>query len=388
MKLDTTRAPEVLIIAGEVSGDMHAACLVRALKRTAPQIKVYGVGGPQLRAAGAETYYDVGDMAVMGFTEVIRRLAFFRRVFHHLLGIARERRPDAIILVDYPGFNLRFAAKTHAMGLKVIYYICPQVWAWNRRRIPHMAAIVDRLLAIFPFEKAVFAATPLKVDFVGHPLVDEIHEALEQPVAALPWASEPRIALLPGSRAQEIERILPTLCRAAVLIEKRHPGASFIIPTPSAEASETVRLRLASLPTVPARLHVVEGGTRQVLRQATAALVTSGTATLESALLDCPTVVVYKASSLTFFLAKMLVRLDHIGIVNVIANRRICPEFIQSAATPEALATALLRLIDDAEARAEMRRGFQEVRALLGPGGAAERAAALVLEELALCPNN
>jgi lipid-A-disaccharide synthase len=381
-----TRPPEVMIIAGEVSGDMHAALLVRALKQTRPDIKVYGVGGPQLRAAGVETLYDVGDMAVMGFTEVVRRLSFFRRVFHHLLGVARERQPDAIILVDYPGFNLRFAARTHAMGLKVIYYICPQVWAWNRRRIPHMAKIVDRLLAIFPFEKAVFASTSLKVDFVGHPLVDEIRETLNEPIVSLPWEGDLRIALLPGSRAQEIERILPALCGAAALIEARHPGASFIIPTPSAEIADAVRSLVGSLPRTPARLQIVTGQTRHVLRQATAALVTSGTATLESALLDCPTVVVYKASALTYFLARLLVRLPHIGIVNVIANRRICPEFIQADATPHNLATALLRLIEDDSARAEMRRGFEEVRTLLGPGGAAERAAELVLKELGQDP--
>lgn len=377
-----TRPPEVMIVAGEVSGDMHAARLVRALKQARPDIKVYGVGGPQLRAAGVETFYDVGDMAVMGFTEVVRRLSFFRRVFHHLLGVARERRPDAIILVDYPGFNLRFAARTHAMGLKVIYYICPQVWAWNRRRIPHMATIVDRLLAIFPFEKEVFAATSLKVDFVGHPLVDEIRETLAEPAVTLPWGGDLRIALLPGSRAQEIERILPALCGAAALIEARHPGASFMIPTPSDEIAGAVRSLVASLPRTPARLKIVTGQTRHVLRQATAALVTSGTATLESALLDCPTVVVYKASALTYFLARLLVRLPHIGIVNVIANRRICPEFIQADATPHNLASALLRLIEDDSARTEMRRGFEEVRGMLGTGGAAERAAELVLAEL------
>jgi lipid-A-disaccharide synthase len=249
-----------------------------------------------------------------------------------------------------------------------------------------MAAIVDQLLAIFPFEKQVFAGTPLKVDFVGHPLVDEMHEALKQPLAPLPWSGDPKIAILPGSRRQEIERILPALCGAAALVEARRPDASFIIPTPSAEATRTVRAVLGALPRRPSRLEVVEGETRQVLRQAGASLVTSGTATLESALLDCPTVVVYKASALTYFLAKLLVRLDHIGIVNVIANRRICPEFIQADATPENLSAALLPLIENAQARAEMRRGFEEVRTLLGAGGAAERAAELVLEELGRRP--
>lgn len=377
-----TRPRELMIIAGEVSGDMHAALLARAISQKAPGVRLYGIGGEQLRAAGVETYYDVRDMAVMGFTEVMRRLPFFWRVFHDMVRIARERRPDAIILVDYPGFNLRFAARAHAMGLKTLYYICPQVWAWNKQRIPLMARIVDRLLAIFPFEPQVFAGTALKVDFVGHPLVDEIRDSLAQPLTPLPWTGEPRVALLPGSRLQEVKRILPSLLETAALIEARHAGASFIIPTPSAEVSATVRNMAASLPRVPRRLGVVEGATRQVLRQAAAALVTSGTATLESALLDCPTVVVYKASPLTFFLAKRLVTLPHIGIVNLIAQRRICPEFIQDEATPARLSEAVLALVADGPARTAMRQGFAEVRTLLGQGGAAERAAELVMEEL------
>jgi lipid-A-disaccharide synthase len=386
-----TRNPEFLIVAGEVSGDMHAASLIRALKGHFPGARVYGIGGERLRALGAETLYDVKDMAVMGFTEVLRRLPFFRKAFHDVLALALQRRPDAVILVDYPGFNLRLAAKTHAAGLKTIYYICPQVWAWNRQRIPKMASIVDLLLAIFPFEKQVFAGTPLRVEFVGHPLIDEIHEALAEPLQDLPWTGAPRIALLPGSRTQEIRRILPCLCEAAALIERQHPTASFLIPTPSAESEHLVRTTLATLPVKPSRLAVVTGQTRQVLRQARAALVTSGTATLESALLGCPTVVVYRTSPLTYLLGKHLVRVPHIGIVNVIAGKRISPEFIQESATPTNLAAALIPLLDDAPPRRTMLQGFAEVKALLGHGGAATQAANLIARELkehAPCPHS
>jgi lipid-A-disaccharide synthase len=303
--------------------------------------------------------------------------------------------------VDYPGFNLRLAAKTRAAGLKTIYFICPQVWAWNRRRIPRMASIVDLLLAIFPFEKQVFANTPLRVEFVGHPLVDEIKSSLEEPLRALPWPTRPlpagkgsavstpresppqtRIALLPGSRVQEIRRILPCLCEAAALVEHRIPDASFLIPTPSPESEQLVRDILARLTLKPSRLAVVTGLTRQVLRQARAALVTSGTATLESALLMCPTIVVYRTSPLTFWLGKRLVRVAHIGIVNVIADKRICPEFIQDAATPSNLAAALIPLLDDSPERIGMLRGFEEVKALLGQGGAAAHAATIIAAEL------
>jgi lipid-A-disaccharide synthase len=377
-----SRPRTLLIVAGEVSGDMHAALLLEALRRRDPSIQAFGIGGDRLRAAGMDILYDVRDTAVMGFSDVVRRLGFFRRIFKELLTLARERRPDAVLLVDYPGFNLRFAAASHAAGLKVIYYICPQVWAWNRRRIPRMAAVVDRLISIFPFEPAVFAGTRLRVDYAGHPLVDEIHEALAGMPAALPWSGEPRIALLPGSRTQEIERLLPALCAAATLIEQQQPGASFLIAAPSAAQGTLIRRLLETLPQRPTRLAVVEGGMREVLRQARAALVKSGTGSLEAALIGCPAVIVYKTSPLTYWLGRKVVTLDHIGIANLIANRRICPELLQNEATPAAMAHALLPLVDDTPERAAMLKGYEDVRTLLGAGGATEHAADIVLEEI------
>jgi len=377
-----SRPPELLFVAGEVSGDMHAALLLRALRKLDPTVRGYGIGGDELEAAGAELHYHVRDMAVMGFAEVIRRLPFFRRALGRMVELARERRPDAVILVDYPGFNLRFAKKARALGLKVIYYICPQVWAWNRGRIPGMAASVDRLLSIFPFEPGVFEKTGLKVDFVGHPLVDEIRHFMSQPRRELPWGSDCRIALLPGSRAQEIERLLPVLVEAGAIIESHRPDVSFLIPAPSRELGERIRSRLAALPRKPARLGVVDGGTREVLRQARAAFVKSGTASLEAALIGCPMAVVYKTSPITYHLAKWLVRIPHIGIANLIADRKVCPELIQGDASPPRLAAALEPLLADGPARTDMLRGFDDVRAALGGGKAAERAAAIIVEEL------
>lgn len=372
----------LLIVAGEVSGDMHAALLLEALQRRDPSVQAFGIGGDRLRAAGMEILYDVRDTGVMGFSDVVRKLGFFRRVFRDLETAARTRRPDAVLLVDYPGFNLRFASTARAMGFKVIYYICPQVWAWNRRRIPRMAAVVDRLISIFPFEPAVFAGTGLKVDYAGHPLVDEVREALAEPEAPLPWAGEPRVALLPGSRDQEIARLLPPLCAAAVLIEQRRPGASFVIATPTEAKATLVRSLLAQAPRRPAHVAVITGGMRQVLRQARAALVKSGTGTLEAALIGCPSVIVYKTSPLTYWLGRRLVSVAHIGIANVIADRRICPELLQHEATPQAMAEALLPLIDESPRRAAMLADYADVRNRLGSGGAASRAADMVLEEL------
>ena len=381
-----SRPRELLIIAGEISGDMHAAGVVRELKKLDPTIRCYGIGGSRLRAEGVETFHDVREMGVMGIVEVLKRIFFFRRVFRQMEAMARERKPDAVLLVDYPGFNLRFAASAHAMGIKVIYYICPQVWAWNRRRIPKMATVINRLMAIFPFEPKVFEGTSLKVDFVGHPLVDEIRELSHAPLTPLPWQGEPQIGLLPGSRLTEIERMLPVFCAAAKRIEQRFPAASFVIPAPTPETEAHLRNLLATLPEKPARVAIVRGEARQVFRQSRAAIVKSGTATMESALSSCPAVIAYIVAPLTCWIGVRLATVKFMGIVNIIADRAVCPEFLQKQATPEALANALIPLVEDTSARAAMLAGYDEVRALLGSGGAASRAASVVHEELTKAP--
>lgn len=377
-------ARNVLVVAGEVSGDLHAGALARALRATGADIRLRGVGGDQLRAAGAELLYDVRDTAVMGFSEVVRRLGFFRKMFDDLVAEAERTRPDLAILVDYPGFNLRFARRLHARGIRVLYYVCPQVWAWHRSRIPKMAHDVDRLLVIFPFEVEAFAGTGLRVDFVGHPLVDEARAALAEPPVELPWEGALRIALLPGSRRQELERILPDLCAAAARIERERPQVSFLIAAPSEEMATLARTIVDAQPERPRRCGVVTGVTRHVLRQARAAWVASGTATIETCLMDCPMTVVYRTAALTYLLGRMLVKVDHIGMVNLVAGRRLCPELIQGAATPEALAGAIAPLLDDTPERRAMLEGYADVRRRLGEGGAANRAAAIVREELGL----
>jgi lipid-A-disaccharide synthase len=379
-----SQKPVILVVAGEVSGDMHAAGLVRELNKHEPGVTVFGIGGPELRAAGAETLYDVKDMAVMGLAEVLRRYGFFRRVFRHILREAAARRPDAAVLVDYPGFNLRLAARLHAMGIKVIYYICPQVWAWNRSRIPRMARIVDRLLTIFPFEPDCFADTGLRADFVGHPLVEEAEQALRDPPSALPWPGEPRVAILPGSRPHEIRRILPAMWQAAGRVAESHATAGYLVAAPGPEQETLIREVVAAVPGGPALWGVVTGRTREVLRQARAAMVASGTATIETALMGCPMIVVYRVAPVTYHVFKHLVRVPHIGMVNIVAGRRACPEFVQHEATPEALAGGVLPLMDDGPERERMLAALREVRERLGAGDAAKTAAACVAEELGL----
>jgi lipid-A-disaccharide synthase len=372
----------VLIMAGEISGDMHAARLVQAVRAKNPDVHFWGIGGDQMRAAGVETLHDVREMAVLGLAEVLRRYGFFRRVFNEMVKLARERRPDMVLLVDYPGFNLRFAHKVHEMGIKVVYYVCPQVWAWHRSRIQKMARLVNRLLVIFPFEVDVFKGTGLRVDFVGHPLVGVARRVLESPLKVLPWKGEPRVALLPGSRRQEIERILPVLWSSAAKLEKEIPGISFILAAPSEEIAGMVRERLASLPPGPSRCELVAGETRQVLRQAKAAMVASGTATIETALMGCPMLVVYKTAPLTYWIGRQLIRVPFLGMVNIVAGRALCPEFIQHDATPEALAEAIKPLLTDTPQRANMVAGLQQVAQALGREHGDELAGDILLEEL------
>jgi len=383
----------LMIIAGEVSGDIHGAKLVKAIEERLPEVAFFGIGGRGMRAAGVEILHDAGDMAVMGLTEVFRKLGFFRRIYRDMISVARDRRPDAVILIDYPGFNLRFAAGTSRLGLKNIYYICPQVWAWNRSRIPGMARILDRLITIFPFEREYFEGTGLVVDFAGHPLVDEAEKTWNEPSPELPWQGQPRVAVLPGSRYHEIDRILPVMWQAAGIVKKKHAGASFIVATPSPEVEDIVRRKLTTLtdcrsrrPEVrtdgPVYWSIVTGNTRHVLRQARAALIASGTATMEAAVMLCPMVIAYRMASLTYHLARMFVSVKHIGMVNIAAGRGLCPEFIQGKATAGALADSIEPLLTETPERSRMIQGLEKVKQSLGTGGAGKRAADIIIREL------
>lgn len=372
----------VCIIAGEVSGDLHAAALVRALAAEDANLTFFGTGGDQMRAAGVDTLYDVEQLAVMGISEVLRRYPFFRRMFKHLCRELDSRKPDILVLVDYPGFNLRFAQQAHRRGIKTVFYISPQVWAWKRSRIPKMAACLDHLITIFPFEARYFEGTSLPVTFAGNPLVDELQQ--DPTVAPTATATDtPTIALLPGSRVHEIRRLLPVMLNACERVAAERSDVRFII----ASASETLTPYIETQTKEHAgnaaeRISVVTGSTRAILAEARAAWVASGTATVETALLRCPMVITYRVAPLTFALARRIVNVDHIGMVNIIAERRLCPEFVQDQATAENLATAIIPLIDDGDARQEMLDGLAEVSNALGEPGAAQRAATVVLDVL------
>ncbi len=368
----------VLICAGEVSGDMHAAALMRALRERMPGPLVFrGFGGDAMRAEGAELLYHTDRIAIIGITPVIKNLPFLLGMIRRMKRDIQDWRPDLVLTVDYPGMNLRLAKFAHDNGLKTVHYICPQVWAWHRGRIPKIARMLDLLLCIFPFEPELFKDTPLQALFTGHPLVDRAAETRAEPPAALPWLGRHRIALLPGSRTGEITRILPRLLAAATLLEKRLGGdCSFIIPAPTPKMRALGEAVAAAAPVKPQHLSFVDGQARQVMLQAHTAAVASGTATLEASLMCCPTVLVYTASFITYLAARCFATgVNHLGLANIIAGKEVMPELLQHDFTPERLADLLYRYLTDSGFRAQTLEALDAVNAVLGAGNASSRAA-------------
>jgi lipid-A-disaccharide synthase len=368
----------ILVVAGEISGDLHASGVVRVFKEKSPDTVFWGIGGDHLAAEGVELLQHTDRMGVMGIGEVLKQYKFFKGVLKQVCDEVDRRKPDAALLVDYPGFNLRLAAELKKRGVKVYYYISPKVWAWNKKRIPKMARVIDRLMVIFPFEVDLFKGSGLPVDFVGNPLVEQIDDFLSKDWNPLPWQSERRVALLPGSRKQEIERILPTILSAAKLLESRFPDISFMIATPNSRIEKLVNEKIFQGLEKPSRLNVVCGEAREVMRQAKAAMVTSGTATLETALIGTPHILVYKTSAFTYWFARTVVKIKHIGLVNIIAEKTVCPELIQQDATPEAMAAELAKLLVNSQEEQKMLKGYDDLRELLGQNGAAQAVAEIL----------
>ena len=370
----------VLIIAGEISGDLHASKVVRRHKMKSPETSWWGIGGDALKDEGVELLQHTDRMGVMGIVEVLKQYSFFKAVLKQVLEEVDKRKPEKALLVDYPGFNLRLAPELKKRGVKVYYYISPKVWAWNKKRIPKMERCIDRLMVIFPFEVELFNGTGLQVDFVGNPLVEQIDDFLATEPAGLPWQSDRRIALLPGSRKQEIERILPAILSAASLLEQKVPGLSFMIATPNERIERLVNACMAGFSDKPSRLNVICGNAREVMRQAEAAIVTSGTATLETALIGTPHILVYKTSAFTYWFARSVVKIRHIGLVNIISGKTVCPELIQEAASAQALADETRKLLAEGSARQRMIAGYEELRAMLGSKASASAVADILCE--------
>jgi lipid-A-disaccharide synthase len=364
--------PRLLISCGEPSGEFYAAELVEELRRRHPDLEAFGLGGDRLAAQNVRLLAHLRDLAVVGLVEVLSHLRRLKGLFDSVVREAARNRPDVAVLIDYPDFNLRLARELKKLGIPVVYYVSPQLWAWRRGRIKDVKRDVAKMLVIFPFEEQIYREASVPVAFVGHPLIDHVKPPLDRPAVAARLGlapDRPVIALLPGSRNKEVGFNLPPMLEAVKILRERRPELQFVL-------AAAPHLRPGALqPASSAGVTVLEGVTREVLSAARVAIVASGTATVETALTLTPMVVVYRLSALTYALGKPLVGVSNYAMVNLIAGRVVVPELIQSDFTAARVAEEALRVLEEGGPRAEMLRSLEEVREKLGKGGATLHAA-------------
>ena len=368
-----------MISCGEPSGDLYAGALAVEIRRRQPDAAIFGLGGQRLMAGGGELLADYRGLSVTGLVEAVRVIPRSVSVLHQLVGAARAEKPDALVLVDFPDFNFRLAAAVKPLGVPIIYYISPQLWAWRQGRMKVMKRLVDRVLVIFPFEEQIYRDAGVPVQFVGHPLID-LARAQEPKDSFLREAgldaARPIVALLPGSRPNEVERLLPIVRDAVAAIAAQLPQAQFVIArAPSLDDRLFDGVKWSGVRPVE-----VLARTDDVLGIADVAITASGTATVQAALHGRPMVVVYRLSPMTYRLGRRFLLVDHVAMVNLIAGRRLVPELIQDECTPARIAAETISLLTDLPRAEEMRRGLAGVRAKLGAPGASGRAAEAVLE--------
>ena len=375
--------PRILIIAGEASGDLHGGALVRALRDLRPDLELFGVGGDCMSKAGMELLYHVRTLSMVGFSEVIRHLPRFIRLYRDLDRTLRDRSPDVVVLIDYPGFNLRFARRARRRGIATFYYIAPQVWAWGTGRAKKMAKFINNMAVIFDFEVPFFQAHGLSATFVGHPLLDIAvsGESRESYCRRLGFKPEhPILALFPGSRIQELNLLLPPLLQTAAILRARHPDLQITLSLAPTLSPVQIQTEIKDHPWVK----VVRDESFVQMRHAAAALAASGTVTLELALSGTPFAIIYRVSTISYFLGKKLVTIPRIGLVNVVAGKEVVREFIQDQVQVPALCAETEKLLFDPALRQRQQRSFEKIRVMLGEPGAAARTARLLLETLAV----
>ncbi len=371
-----------MIVAGEASGDLHAAHLVRAIREQNPGVTFSGLGGRSMREAGVTLYADMTEFAVVGFLEVFKHLKHFRRLFRLFLNKVKETKPSSVILVDYPGFNLRLAKALDHMDTQVVYYISPQVWAWKANRIKTVKRCVDKMLVFFPFEKEIYLRHDVDVECVGHPLLDDVRvrtgrESYLEGLGLSPHKLT--LGLLPGSREKEIQTLLPAMIGAAEIIRDRFPSLQIILIKAATIPRRIVSPYLEGKSVIP---KIVDEDGYDAINACDVCLIASGTATLEAAILQKPMVIVYRTSFPTWLLARLFVKIPCIGLVNVVAGRKVVPECIQFAATPRRIAHEALQMLSDEIGLAQVHADLKEVRKRLGESGATHRAARIILQIL------
>ena len=371
----------IYFVAGEVSADNHGAALMRSLRVLDPELKFIGRGGPQMQAvAGVQFKNWIGDAAVLGLWEVLRKYGYFRRQFRQTLTEIQETKPDAVVLIDYPGFNLRLARalRRQSQRRKTIYYISPQVWAWNRGRIKTMARFIDLVLCIFPFEADLYTASGLRAVFVGHPMIERL-----EPQKIDTQRDPNLIGLFPGSRSRELRKIFPMMMEVARRLLQLNPTLRFQVAAASEElAREMDEMMRPEQLAGRESLEIAVGQTAAIMQRAFVGIVASGSATLEAAYFGMPFVLIYKVAWPTYVAARLVVNVDFLGMPNLLAGKEVVPEFIQHEARPDAIVAAVRLLMEDSPARDRMILDFDEIITKLGGTGASERAAQAILEEL------
>ncbi len=371
-------AEHILIVAGEASGDLHAAPVIAELKKLRPDLQFFGSGGDLMRQQGVELLAELDDLAVMGFSSVPRVLPRLSRLKREIIRRVQRDNVKLAILVDYPGFNLELAGSLRKLDNppKILEYVAPQVWAWRKGRIKKIRRLVDKLAVVFPFEEKLFLDGGVNAEFVGHPLVEELIEYMDTGTVK-PSERKNQIALLPGSRRAELQRHLATMVKASELIRTAEPTVRFAVGKASNLKTADYEPMLAGCSFIS-----LEEDSRKLLTQSRAAIVCSGTATLEAALLDCPQVVVYKTSPINYQIIKHLITLDTVGLVNIVAGEKIVPELIQQDFTPETAAEAILNFLTNQELSTKTRAAYATVRQNLDAPGASARVAQIALKML------
>lgn len=368
----------IMIVAGEASGDIYGADLAREAHRLDPELHFFGIGGQRMREAGVQTMVDSADMAVVGLVEVLKHFDVISAAFLKLKKILREDPPELLILIDYPGFNLRLAKVARRAGVKVLYYISPQIWAWRQGRLKKIARLVDHMAVILPFEAAFYERAGVPVTFVGHPLLDMVHVSMNREQAAASFGLDPSrkiVGLFPGSRNNEIERLLPVIIDSARVLEKQFPGLQFVVPIASTLKREDLEPQILA-----AGIHVTYTHERihDLIRACDAVISVSGTVTLEIALIGTPMVIIYRLSPLTYLLAKQLVKIEHIGLCNIIAGETVVRELIQHEANPDMISAEIGKILGNVVYANEMKHKLSAVRSQLKSGGASANVARLI----------
>jgi len=369
---------KVLISAGEASGDLHAGAVTRAITQLDPEAEVFGMGGDCLRAAGGEVLFDIKDHSVMGFVEVLRKLPDIWKLRNAFVKLMEKRKPDVLLTIDYPGFNMRLAKLAKERGIRVVSFIAPSAWAWRPSRAADVVKVTDKIASIFPFEYDLYKSYGADIEFVGHPLVDTVHPSLPEEEAEKlvgKRSGHPLVLLMPGSRAMEIQRMLPDMLAAAKILKRQRPDIDFAMPRAVTIAREMLEIPVRE---TGLEIRLTEGHNYDVMNVADFAIATSGTVTLEAALCGLGCEILYKSSPVSFWIAKRLVEIPHIGLPNIVAGRLIEPELLQDDCTPEKIASTALELLVP-ERFALLQHDLQEVKEKLGEPGAVRRVAELVL---------